>query len=1030
MEDQPCLWESAAEEPTAPGARELLRSDRRLRSPQWPRGLAFSVALLGAAGLAALATARPWRWAARPRGAAPEAAVAEAEEKLVARIRVDSEDFCGEISEDVEFHTRGSIYWVRNIGNQEMCCAECDAHPQCHAWVYGKQKGVEGLSGHCYLKKLEEGEEPQRVKRAGVVSGLLSRSLQKHGIVAGLLANELGPKNGSGGAILANETCPGLLNLAGYGEVRVVAAMWHEPEEEAARVEVPDAHWALVPHLGSRAYFASNCTPGAYDKDLYTSLKLLGGSIRYTIDLSNAGCGCNTKFYLVPMKYNEYKSRCEDYRCGHGTDGCGVPCAEIGIQDANMYAWASSLHLKDDAEGPSRGYGGGDGWIGRRDWTDREYGPGAICIDTTWPFEVEVAFPVGDSGDLRAMQVTLTQEGHSCPLRLSIDRYSYGGKDGLEELSAVLAAGVTPALGYSGSAGLQWLDGQGTDAHGPCVRDAPEACAASVRFYNFAVEEGSSKRASVNLPAAPQKESPLNVAMNAVHRHAASRERKAELAEVTHEKKALDMEKPCGTNCDVPSAEAFTREGDGEKKVVKKAKIGQEEEDEDTSEEESTPVHNMGPYDEKEENNVEWEIVASRLKIRSDNSSESDIIKEKVQGEMLYGKRIGTWVQLSHNLGYAPIKEGDVIFLRERIVSYRKTVSGSCADIGMFPINDFGICERAGFALGYFDTTVQAFKGNAKRPEGCYMKHGELWLATHKANVGNGVGGGGVPICSSKAYKSTTTTTTTTSTTTGTTTTTTHTTTVTTTSTTTWGWPSLFCVEVVRVHGYELPLVKEQQKHSASIFSCDEYAIFSDGGESKVVGIGPDGLEIKTIVIPPIKEAIGDLNHGATTNSWLNTETFLQVWDLAKKDGRFVHHDWTVKVDPDAVFFPDRLRKHMKSHTYPHAKLFVMNCARYNPVALYGSVEIFSKEALHAYLTNQQKCRKNLPWHGWGEDFFMSHCMDLLGVGRIYDFDLLADKRCVYRPCTDTSRVVYHDYKDASPDGSWFKCWRQSGGGL
>lgn len=288
------------------------------------------------------------------------------------------------------------------------------------------------------------------------------------------------------------------------------------------------------------------------------------------------------------------------------------------------------------------------------------------------------------------------------------------------------------------------------------------------------------------------------------------------------------------------------------------------------------------------------------------------------------------------------------------------------------------------------------------------------------------------PICASLAYPTTTSTSTTTTTTSSTTSTTisttiTTTTTTTSTSTTTWGFPSFFCVEVTRSTGYELPLVKNQLTQRASIFGCEEYAVFSDGGSPQTVGIGPDGKEIRTTVIPPIKQVTGNLNKaGVTTNSWLNTETFLQVWDLCEKDGRYKKHDWVVKVDPDAVFFPDRLRRRMRPHTIKDSKLFVMNCARYNPVALYGSVEIFSRGAMDAYLAGKWNCRNKLPWHGWGEDFFMSHCMDMLGVGRIYDFDLLSDKRCVYRPCSDTSRVVYHDYKDAKLDGTWFKCWRES----
>lgn len=222
-------------------------------------------------------------------------------------------------------------------------------------------------------------------------------------------------------------------------------------------------------------------------------------------------------------------------------------------------------------------------------------------------------------------------------------------------------------------------------------------------------------------------------------------------------------------------------------------------------------------------------------------------------------------------------------------------------------------------------------------------------------------------------------------------------------------------------------MVKEQQRIGASIFSCEEYAVFSDGDIRQEIGIDGGGRKIRSHIIPKIKKkAMGNLDDkGVTTNSWLNTKTFLQVWTLLEhQDPRYKRHDWVVKVDPDAVFFPERLRLKLKTHTFSGGNLFVMNCDKWKPVALYGSLEIFSLQAFENYLKGTEKrCQKELHWHGWGEDYFMSHCMDLLQVGRLYDFDLIGDKRCHYAPCSDTSKVVYHDYKNLT---DWLKCWHTS----
>jgi len=368
---------------------------------------------------------------------------------------------------------------------------------------------------------------------------------------------------------------------------------------------------------------------------------------------------------------------------------------------------------------------------------------------------------------------------------------------------------------------------------------------------------------------------------------------------------------------------------------------------------------------------------------------------------------------------------GEKNFLKKRLVSYLEVGIGHCNDHNSFPIYDPNTCQNAGFLLGYFDTEVDIYDGEDLRPEGCYVYAGQLWLAPGPMHIGQGAQDDRKMICSSASYPTTTTTTTSTITKTKTGTSTLTTTTSTSTTSTTWGSPSLFCIEVLRIHGYELPMVRAQQRVGASIFSCEEYVVFSDGNIQQRIGTDGGGRVIRSIIIPPIKKAMGNLHDkGVTTNSWLNTKTFLQMWTLLEKtDLRYRRHDWVVKVDPDAVFFPNRLRLKLKTHTFTGGNLFVMNCDRYGKLAMYGALEIFSIHAFNTYLKGTQRCQKDLPWHGWGEDYFMSHCMDMLGVGRLPDFTLVGDKRCHFAPCTDHSRVAYHDFKNLS---DWMKCWHDS----
>ena len=44
---------------------------------------------------------------------------------------------------------------------------------------------------------------------------------------------------------------------------------------------------------GARVYLAERCVESRYDNTYLASLKLIGSTLSFTIDLSGAGCGCN-----------------------------------------------------------------------------------------------------------------------------------------------------------------------------------------------------------------------------------------------------------------------------------------------------------------------------------------------------------------------------------------------------------------------------------------------------------------------------------------------------------------------------------------------------------------------------------------------------------------------------------------------------------------------------------------------------------------------------------------------------------------
>lgn len=290
-----------------------------------------------------------------------------------------------------------------------------------------------------------------------------------------------------------NGKCPGNIGVKGYGAVSLVNAQWNVPLEAAGPV-FPEGGNAIVPHMTGRTYFGDSCQEGAYDASSYARFQLLGKTMRYSTNLKGAGCGCNAALYLVSMPRNAKQGKCSDYYCD-AMKVCGIPCTEIDIQEANMHAWFSTLHLWDDGLGVGLGYGGDLNEPLHRDWLKAQYGPKAACIDTEEAFQVAVSFPVNADGRLEAFEVELSQRGKPCNVSGRVDTYNAGlRRDAMAELAWQLEQGMTPVISLWSSEDMAWLDGPGSDGKGPnCPvgSDDPSQCPTKASFYDFSVEEVS-----------------------------------------------------------------------------------------------------------------------------------------------------------------------------------------------------------------------------------------------------------------------------------------------------------------------------------------------------------------------------------------------------------------------------------------------------------------------------------------------------------------------------------------------------------
>jgi len=211
---------------------------------------------------------------------------------------------------------------------------------------------------------------------------------------------------------------------------------------------------------------------------------------------------------------------------------------------------------------------------------------------------------------------------------------------------------------------------------------------------------------------------------------------------------------------------------------------------------------------------------------------------------------------------------------------------------------------------------------------------------------------------------------------------------------------SLFCFSVYTANtgspkpSHELELLQLQHERSASLFSCAEWAVYSDV-------VAPLGGGDMTIKVDDVK---GDfhLMKRKEAKTWINTGMFNQVWTAIHNAGHYKNHNWVIKVDADAVFFPYKLLNVLRDVAVPAAGVYLENC-KFVDWGYFGNLEVFSKQAFETLVTNLDRCYSELPWkvgvhdgkYGpMGEDLFAQKCMDLLEVGRQENFGLTTDGAC------------------------------------
>lgn len=226
---------------------------------------------------------------------------------------------------------------------------------------------------------------------------------------------------------------------------------------------------------------------------------------------------------------------------------------------------------------------------------------------------------------------------------------------------------------------------------------------------------------------------------------------------------------------------------------------------------------------------------------------------------------------------------------------------------------------------------------------------------------------------------------------------------------------SLLCAAIFLPWTVEPQLLEMELKERMNLFSCEGTAVYSDSN----ISLG-DGLVVA--------RELGVSLHcprGGPYGNFQNTPIFISFWDHIIKDGEFKSHAWTVKVDPDAVFFPGRLRDLLLSRDNLDAgrkAVFLNNCQ----LGLHGPIEIVSRRVLELYYAHHDTC-----WYNGQEDVWIEQCLQHVGAEKVDQWDILAEKDCwrnsfVKDPdwyLCESAHVSFHPFK--SP-GSYKWCFQRA----
>eukprot|EP00928_Gymnodinium_smaydae_P081297 TRINITY_DN64846_c0_g1_i1.p2 TRINITY_DN64846_c0_g1~~TRINITY_DN64846_c0_g1_i1.p2 ORF type:complete len:121 (+),score=16.38 TRINITY_DN64846_c0_g1_i1:306-668(+) len=96
---------------------------------------------------------------------------------------------------------------------------------------------------------------------------------------------------------------------------------------------------------------------------------------------------------------------------------------------------------------------------------------------------------------------------------------------------------------------------------------------------------------------------------------------------------------------------------------------------------------------------------------------------------------------------------------------------------------------------------------------------------------------------------------------------------------------------------------------------------------------------------------------GGLSHTSMNTGVFIAVWRAIFRSGRCKRHAWTVKVDPDSAFLPERLQAVLAQRSWglrTSQPTFLLNAAS----KLQAPIEVLSRAAMEANAEGASRCEE------------------------------------------------------------------------